>query len=79
MKLPQIPQDKANHFIYGFFIFVLSNYFLNDLYSIGIVFLFALGKEIRDQIVYKGFDYKDLLATMIPSIILHFLKWAKNN
>jgi hypothetical protein len=69
-----IEQDKANHFIYGFFIFVLSNYFLNDLYSIGIVFLIALGKEIRDQIVYKGFDYKDLIATMIPSIILHFLK-----
>jgi hypothetical protein len=69
-----IEQDKANHFIYGFFIFVLSNYFLNDLYSIGIVFLIALGKEIRDQIVYKGFDYKDLIATMIPSIILHFLR-----
>ena len=67
-----IPIDKANHFIYGFFIYVLSNYFLNDLYSIGIVFLFALIKEIKDQIVYKGFDYKDLLATMIPSIILHF-------
>ena len=74
MKLPLIPQDKANHFIYGFFIYVLSNYFFNDLYSIGIVFLFALGKEIKDQIVYKGFDYKDLLATMIPSIVLHFLK-----
>ena len=69
-----VPIDKANHFIYGFFIYVLSNYFLNDLYSIGIVFLFALGKEIRDEIVYKGFDYKDLIATMIPSIILHFLK-----
>jgi hypothetical protein len=69
-----IEQDKANHFIYGFFIFVLSNYFLNDLYSIGIVFLIASGKEIRDQIVYKGFDYKDLIATMIPSIILHFLR-----
>jgi hypothetical protein len=69
-----IEQDKANHFIYGFFIFVLSNYFINDLYSIGIVFLIALGKEIRDQIVYKGFDYKDLIATMIPSIILHFLR-----
>lgn len=68
-----IPIDKANHFIYGFFIYVLSNYFLNDLYSIGIVFLIALGKEIKDQIVYKGFDYKDLLVTMIPSIILHFL------
>jgi hypothetical protein len=69
-----IPIDKANHFIYGFFIYVLSNYFLNDLYSIGIVFLFAVSKEIKDQIVYKGFDYKDLLATMIPSIILHFLR-----
>jgi hypothetical protein len=69
-----IPIDKANHFIYGFIIYVLSNCFLNDLYSIGIVFLFALSKEIKDQIVYKGFDYKDLLATMIPSIILHFLR-----
>ncbi len=74
LKMILIPQDKANHFIYGFFLFVLSNYFFNDLYSIGIVFLFALGKEIKDQIVYKGFDYKDLLATMIPSIVLHFLK-----
>ena len=69
-----IPIDKANHFIYGFFIYVLSNCFLNDLYSIEIVFLFAVSKEIKDQIVYKGFDYKDLLATMIPSIILHFLR-----
>jgi hypothetical protein len=70
MKLPLIPLDKANHFIYGFFIYVLSNCFLNDLYSIGIVFLFALGKEIKDQIVYKGFDYKDLLITLLPGIIL---------
>jgi len=69
-----IPIDKANHFIYGFFIYVLSNYFINDLYSIGIVFLFALGKEIRDEIVYKGFDYKDLLMTITPAIILHFLR-----
>ncbi len=68
-----IPSDKANHFIYGFFIYVLSNYFFNDLYSIGIVFLIALFKEIKDQIVYKGFDYKDLLATILPAIILHFL------
>lgn len=74
MNLPLIPIDKSNHFIYGFFIYVLSNCFLNDMYSIVIVFLFALGKEIRDQIIYKGFDYKDLITTMIPSIILHFLK-----
>jgi len=74
MKLPIIPLDKANHFIYGFSTYVLSNIVLNDLYSLLIVVLFALGKEIRDQIVYKGFDYKDLLVTIIPAIILYFLK-----
>jgi len=74
MKYLLIQLDKANHFIYGFIIFVLSQCFLNDLYSIGIVFLFALGKEIKDQIDYKGFDYKDIIATIIPSVILHYVR-----
>jgi hypothetical protein len=39
-----------------------------------IVFLFALGKEIKDEITYKGFDYKDIIATIIPSVILHILR-----
>jgi len=74
MELPLVPLDKANHFIYGFVIFIISQYFLNDLYSIGIVFLFAIGKEIKDQIFYKGFDYKDILVTITPSIILHYVR-----
>ena len=69
-----IPQDKANHFLYGFLIFMISQYFVNDYISFGIVFVFALGKEIKDQIDYKGFDYKDLIVTLIPSIIIHFLR-----
>ena len=69
-----IAQDKANHFLYGFLIFMISQYFLNDYLSFGVVFAFALGKEIKDQIVYKGFDYKDLLVTLLPSIIIHFLR-----
>jgi len=69
-----IAQDKANHFLYGFLIFMISQYFLNDYLSFGIVFAFALGKEVKDQIVYKGFDYKDLLVTLLPSIIIHFLR-----
>jgi hypothetical protein len=69
-----IAQDKANHFLYGFLIFIISQYFLNDYFSFGVVFAFALGKEIKDQIVYKGFDYKDLLVTLLPSIIIHFLR-----
>ena len=70
MKLPLIPLDKANHFIYGFVIFILLNIVLNDLHSLLVVFIFAIGKEIKDQIVYKGFDYKDLLVTLLPGIIL---------
>ena len=69
-----IAQDKANHFLYGFLIFIISQYFLNDYISFGIVFAFAIGKEIKDQIVYRGFDYKDLLVTLLPSIIIHFLR-----
>ena len=69
-----IAQDKANHFLYGFLIFIISQYFLNDYFSFGVVLAFALGKEIKDQIVYKGFDYKDLLVTLLPSIIIHFLR-----
>lgn len=70
MKLPILPHDKANHFIYGFMIFILSNLFLRDYVSLGIVFVFAIGKEIYDQYDYGGFDWKDILATIIPALIL---------
>jgi hypothetical protein len=70
MKLPIIPQDKANHFIYGFIIYILSNLFLNAYASFSIVYLFALGKECYDEYYYKGFDVKDLIVTIIPAIIL---------
>lgn len=71
MKLPLIPLDKANHFVYGFAIFVLSNLLLNGLYSLGIVFLFAIGKEIKDQVVYKGFSIADAIVTLTPGTLLY--------
>lgn len=70
MKLPTIPHDKANHAIYGIVIFMISNIFLNEYYSFGIVCLFAIGKEIYDQYDYGGFDYKDVLATIILPLLL---------
>lgn len=77
LTLPLIPQDKANHFIYGFTIYLISNLLLTDFYSLGVVFLFAIGKEIKDQIVYKGFDWKDLITTMIPGILIILTKLIK--
>lgn len=70
MKLPLIPQDKANHFIYGFFIYVIACLFVSNPIAFGIVCLFALGKEIKDQVVYGGFDIFDMISTILPAIIL---------
>ena len=70
MKLPTIPHDKANHFIYGFTIFVLSNLVLNEWTSLLIVCLFAFGKEIYDEWKYGGFDIYDAIWTIAPALIL---------
>jgi hypothetical protein len=77
MKLPLINQDKANHIVYGFVIYFISNLFLNPFSSLTVVLFFALGKEVLDQIKYKGFDYKDLAVTMIIPVVL-FLKTLIN-
>jgi hypothetical protein len=70
MKIPIIPQDKANHFVYGFVIYFLFNLFLNQYTSFSIVFLFAISKEIYDEYKYSGFDWRDLVTTLIPAFLL---------
>ena len=74
-----IPIDKALHFIAGFFIFVLSNCFLSDLYSLLIVFIIALAKETRDEITYRGGDWKDVLFTILPAVTLFVLFLLKQS
>jgi len=77
MKLPLIPTDKANHIVYGFAIYFISNLFLNTFISLGIVYLFALGKEFYNEYSYSVFEVKDLAVTMIIPIVL-FLKTLIN-
>lgn len=74
MKLPQIRQDRANHFIYGFTIYILSSIVFTPLIATLITFGVALGKELYDEYDYRGFDIIDLIFTMIPSVILTILK-----
>lgn len=69
----KLPQDKSNHFIYGFVIYILVNLFYNNYLPLTIVFLFAIGKEIYDEYKYGGFDWKDILWTIIPAIILKLI------
>jgi hypothetical protein len=71
MKLPVLPQDKANHFVYGFLIFCMFNFFLNSYYSLLIVFAIAVIKEIIDKISGKGTpEVLDVVATIAPALIL---------
>lgn len=48
MKLPLIPQDKANHFIYGLIIFTSISPILGVLFGLGICIVAAFMKELYD-------------------------------
>ena len=74
-----IPVDKGIHFVLGFFLFILSNCFLSDIHSLVIVFVVALGKEIRDEFTYRGGDWKDVLFTILPGLTLFLLNLLKIN
>ncbi len=72
MKKLLIPQDKANHFIYGFLIFIGLNIFVNENIAFSTVCIIALLKEIvHDKILKKGTpEIKDFIFTILPAIIL---------
>lgn len=66
MKLPQLPQDKANHFIYGALIYLLSSIWILHYPSLFIVASFAFFKEFADS--YKDsadFSVWDFLVTVL--------------
>jgi hypothetical protein len=78
MSLPQLPQDKANHFAYGFIIFAGSSIFLNDWLSLVVVTAFGLSKEIYDKVSKKGNpEVLDFVATITPGIILTLINIIK--
>jgi hypothetical protein len=74
-----IPVDKANHFIYGYLIFCLSQIFFITSVSALIVFAIAGGKElVWDKYLQKGTpDWNDFAFTIagpIPTILLELFK-----
>jgi len=71
--LPQIPQDKANHFIYGFVIYILATLIFSNLISLGILLIVAVGKEAYDSKHNGSVEALDVVATLLPAFIL-FIK-----
>jgi hypothetical protein len=48
MKLPMLPQDKANHFIYGLIIFAVVAIISNAMFGLGVCTIAAFAKELYD-------------------------------
>ena len=66
MTLPLIPQDKANHFVYGNILCFVLNLFFIPTATIITIFVLALGKEIYDYVSKKGTpEIMDIVWTMI--------------
>ena len=70
MNLPLIPLDKANHFIYGFFIYIFFSMIVPHEIAVGVVFAFGVLKEIRDHVINKRADFLDMIFTIAPAIIM---------
>lgn len=75
IKLMLIPQDKANHFIYGAVIFTLGNAWLGTENGILLALFFAIGKEMYDALDHKP-DWKDVLWTMIGAGVACLAAWT---
>jgi hypothetical protein len=70
MPLPQIPQDKANHFVYGATISALFSRTTGNR-AVGLVaaVVFAFGKEVWDLATKKGTpDIMDVVWTVLGGL-----------
>lgn len=69
MKLPLIPLDKANHFIYGSLIALAALFVVSPLPALMVVATAAIGKEIADQFGNGTPDPIDALVTIAGGLV----------
>ena len=70
MNLPQLPQDKANHFIYGAFIHLFTSLLFQPLPSLFIVASVAFFKEFFDTYSVSKFSIWDFVATVFGGALI---------
>ena len=79
MKLPLIPQDKANHFVYGAAIALLPALTTDPLTALIVCDIFAAVKEFRDLVTKKGTpDLFDFLWTLAGGAVVVLPIWSKS-
>lgn len=68
--LPQLPQDKGNHFAYGAAIAAVGC-LVSPLAGVALCLAFAVGKEVYDRVSGKGHpEIWDAFATIAGGIIV---------
>lgn len=63
--------DKYTHFLVCY-ITVMYSYHFIGFWGIGVAAAIGIGKEIRDQIKYKGFSWGDLLFDFLGILAGYF-------
>lgn len=62
--MPQLPQDKANHFIYGLVIFFVVGFATDAVTGMAAAALLGAAKEVYDRVSKKGCpEAMDFFAT----------------
>lgn len=68
MNLPQLPQDKANHVIYGLLIFMAGAVF-NPGIGLAATVIAGAAKEAIDATGRGNVEFKDFLATVAGGVL----------
>ena len=73
--LGSIPSDKMLHFIVGMLITAIAAVIVPRFTPIAMTVAVVAGfaKELRDEIAYGGFDWYDLLATVLGGVVMQVL------
>lgn len=54
MNLPQLPVDKANHFVYGVVLFTVLAFLRDPLFALWLVIGVGILKELFDKVTGTG-------------------------
>lgn len=69
-KLASIRTDRLLHSFYGTLVFALLAFIDADLAMIGVVAI-AVGKEVYDRYWGSGFDWIDVVYTVMVPVVLY--------
>lgn len=74
--LASIPYDKLLHSFYGTLIYLPISYVHSSI-ALGVVGVVAFSKEILDEKDYGGFDFSDIIATMLIPTLIYVIEYIK--